>query len=221
MHKYEEIMDKVYMTENMQERILKNIRKTMREAPDEIVPRRKNERLISAFCLVAAACLIVIALYQINPLRISERELQSQKADRQNSGQMQAVWNVTECSSIEELSDKVGFKVSEIDTATIPFKINTVSYLAYPDKLAEIKYSGNADEQVSYRESTGSEDISGDYNSYQQIDTIKVLNIEIVLKGENGIYKTAVWQNEGHSYSLGISAGADKRTWEKILMSVK
>ena len=55
MHKYEEIMDKVYMTENMQERILKKIRNTTVSFQANAVKKRKRERLAAIFCLSAAA----------------------------------------------------------------------------------------------------------------------------------------------------------------------
>ena len=67
----------------------------------------------------------------------------------------------------------------------------------------------------------GSGDISGDYNSYQQTQTIDIQNVEIVLKGEQGIYRLAIWQKDGYAYSLSISEGADERVWTKILMSVQ
>ena len=221
MHKYEEIMDKVYMTENMQERILKKIRNTTVSFQANAVKKRKRERLAAIFCLSAAACIAVIALYQINPVRISNQALQSQTAGYQERGQMQAIWNVTECSSIKELSDKVGFAVSEIDAETLPFAVKEISYLAYPDMLAEVNYRGSKGEEVSYREGIGSGDISGDYNSYQQTQTIDIQNVEIVLKGEQGIYRLAIWQKDGYAYSLSISEGADERVWTKILMSVQ
>ena len=44
MHKYEEIMDKVYMTENMQERILKKIRNTTVSFQANAVKKRKREK---------------------------------------------------------------------------------------------------------------------------------------------------------------------------------
>ena len=143
MHKYEEIMDKVYMTENMQECILKNIRKKTAFFQVNAAKKRKKECLAVIFCLSAAACIAVIALYQINPVRISNQALQSQTAGYQESGRMQAIWNVTECSSIKELSEKVGFAVSEIDAETLPFAVKEVSYLAYPDMLAEVNYRGS------------------------------------------------------------------------------
>ncbi len=221
MHKYEEIMDKVYMTENMQERILKKIRNTTVSFQANAVKKRKRERLAAIFCLSAAACIVVIALYQINPVRISNQAVQSQTAGYQESDRMQAIWNVTECSSVKELSDKVGFAVSEIDAETLPFAVKEISYLAYPDMLAEVNYRGSKGEEVSYREGIGSGDISGDYNSYQQTQTIDIQNVEIVLKGEQGIYRLAIWQKDGHAYSLSISEGADERVWTKILMSVQ
>ena len=192
MHKYEEIMDKVYMTENMQERILKKIRNTTVSFQANAVKKRKRERLAAIFCLSAAACIAVIALYQINPVRISNQAVQSQTAGYQESDRMQAIWNVTECSSVKELSDKVGFAVSEIDAETLPFAVKEISYLAYPDMLAEVNYRGSKGEEVSYREGIGSGDISGDYNSYQQTQTIDIQNVEILTAAINEYQGTII-----------------------------
>lgn len=38
----------------------------------------------------------------------------------------------------------------------------------------------------------------------------------ITVKGENGIYRLAIWQRGGYSYSLSLEKGADAATFLKI-----
>ena len=38
----------------------------------------------------------------------------------------------------------------------------------------------------------------------------------ITVKGENGIYRLAIWQRGGYSYSLSLEKGAEAATFLKI-----
>ncbi len=50
------------------------------------------------------------------------------------------------------------------------------------------------------RKASGSDDISGDYNDYAQVETVN----RVTLKGENGNFSLAVWNNNGYTYAVGV-----------------
>lgn len=68
--------------------------------------------------------------------------------------------DIAEVSTPEELSDAVGFEVSDI--TCLPFEVQERTYTAYWEELAEIEYRGEGQTAV-FRKSLGQDDNSGDY----------------------------------------------------------
>ncbi len=50
------------------------------------------------------------------------------------------------------------------------------------------------------RKAVGNKDISGDYNEYPQIEIVD----GVTLKGENGLFSLAVWNNSGYTYAVSV-----------------
>ena len=60
----------------------------------------------------------------------------------------------------------------------------------------------NGDERILIRKAAGSEDISGDYNSYAETKTARVNGTDVTLKGTDGKVSTAIWCAGGYSYAV-------------------
>ena len=73
------------------------------------------------------------------------------------------------------------------------------------DEMLEVVYVNGEDETGRVRKARGSEDISGDYNEYAE--TVSVGGIDVLLKGDAGLVKLAVWTNDGYAYSVSSEAG--------------
>ena len=58
------------------------------------------------------------------------------------------------------------------------------------------------DDRLILRKQAGSEDISGDYNSYPVTKTAKINGSSVTLKGADGKFSTAVWCANGYSYAV-------------------
>ena len=113
--KYEEIMDRVALTPEMRQRVLKNLK-----AAGE---RKRVLRQLTAL----AACL---AIWQ-------PRNAQEPEPD------VMAIPQIEEMGSIEALSAKTGVPLKEL--TGIPFPVEHTQYVSYWENLAEIEYSGGAD----------------------------------------------------------------------------
>ena len=87
-------------------------------------------------------------------------------------------------------------------------------YRAMNDEMIEVIYMNGEDETGRVRKARGSEDISGDYNEYAETETVSVGGIDVLLKGDAGLVKLAVWTNDGYTYSASAEAGltADEMT---------
>ena len=84
---------------------------------------------------------------------------------------------------------------------------NNKIYRAMNDEMIEVIYVNGEDETGRIRKARGSEDISGDYNEYAETETVSVGGIDVLLKGDAGLVKLAVWTNDGYTYSVSAEAG--------------
>ena len=110
-----------------------------------------------------------------------------------------------EYNSVDELKENVNIN------AKIPDKIRNYKSYSYSvgfSNMAEIEYSNGSD-NILYRLEKGevAEDISGDYNNYENIKKLTVDNTEVTIKGNEDVYKVAVWYKNGVNYSLSSEQG--------------
>ena len=134
-----------------------------------------------------------------------------------NEPLVQVVPDIMEYSSVDELSNAVGFTVQEINSH--PFDIEKKTYTAYSKDLAEIIYTSR-DSTVTFRESKGNKDISGDYNDYNTVNEITVGNTLVTIKGYEDKFNLAVWEKGGFSFSVQISVGVSEEEMFDMVKSV-
>lgn len=191
--RYEQIMDRVSVTDEMSRRILGNIRDM------NLVPAPPRKGLPSYVkTLAAAVCLVVIlagtALYPGGLLRQAPMEPKDPA--------VQVMPDIQECASLQSLSEAVGFEVIEL--SSLPFDVTDKTYTAFWKEVAQIDYSGEG-QSALYRMWAGTEDRSGDYNLFEN-ETEAVLDIgRATLKGNEGGYSFALWTDGTYSYSLKLS----------------
>ncbi|EGD47602.1 hypothetical protein Cpap_1796 [Ruminiclostridium papyrosolvens DSM 2782] len=98
------------------------------------------------------------------------------------------------------------------------YKIDSTSVIV--KKIAQIIYS-EVNNEITYRVSKGSEDISGDNTSYDNSEVIKVNDTQVLLKGNNSSINLVTWIKNGCSYSLSFSMGSDKTIVVSIVEGIK
>ena len=202
MNKYDEIMDKIVVTPEMQERILKNISKTDLKQKNKIIPFQKARKYLSI-----AVCLTVLIV------GAASAALWNQNGVGQNEekepGVEASYGGVVEQESREALEQAVGFTVQEL--ADIPFDVTEITYTSLWDEIAEITYSDGT-QTITYRkalltEEESSGDISGDYSEYEHEKQLTVGGMQITAKGNGEYENLAIWQDGTYAYSIMIPAG--------------
>jgi hypothetical protein len=123
-----------------------------------------------------------------------------------------------EIKGVDELKKAVAFELFIPEKLPAGYKIDSTSVIS--KKIAQIIYT-NGDDRITYRVSKGSEDISGDYTTYNEAEVIKVNDIEAALKGNNSLINLATWVKDGCAYALSLSPGIDKMTVVSIINSMK
>lgn len=127
-----------------------------------------------------------------------------------------AVYGIEECAGRYELSEKLGFDVAEL--GYLPFEAQEIEYCAYWGDMAQISYR-SGDDEVTFRQARGSDDISGDYNVYGTVLTVEINGAEAELRGKDGEFSGAVWQKDGFAYSVSCSPAVPQDEIQRIIES--
>lgn len=120
--------------------------------------------------------------------------------------------------NIDELKKKLPFELLVPTKLPTGYKIEEASILS--GKLAQVIYSNGSD-TIGYRASKGTEDVSGDYSSYEASDALTVGDAKVTVKGGKSLIRLAIWNQNGCSYSLSFSAGVEKDAVVSIIKSMK
>ncbi len=199
---YAEIMEHLVVTEEMRRRILKKIcaASPVSVKKPMLFPRWKQ-------ILPLAACITVLAVGawfagRMAPPRDAHPPV--------TSGQ-----TVSSCASAEELSQALGFAIS--DLRGIPFEKSSTAYTDLFGQIGQIQIEGPEGQQAIYRKSTGADDNSGNYEVFKTEKQINIDGVCVTLKGNDGQIMLAWWVKGDKAYSLSMTPGWPQAVWEKLL----
>ena len=191
--KYEEIMNRVTVTPEMRQRVLRNV---------EAARIQKRKRLMGQLTALAACLAIALCSWLVwQPRDVQEPDVM-------------AIPQIEEAASIDELSAKTHIPLAEL--TGIPFPVERTEYVSYWENLAEIQYFGGS-ESLCYRKSQGTEDNSGDYNVYDREETTKVGENSVTLKGTDEGFTLAVWTDGGYAYSISLTTPLSQDGFQTFL----
>lgn len=124
---------------------------------------------------------------------------------------------IVEYSSIAEARNAVGF---EFETPSkLPEGYNQNSISVINNQIAQINYA-NGENTITYRTAKGSDDISGDYNTYTTEQVIKVDSLSVTVKGENDLINLAYWTSNNLCYSIDSSSGITTGQLSEMIKSI-
>ncbi len=204
MSKYNEVMDRIELTEDMQSRILKNI--------DSYQKRKRSKRMLRyiyalAACLILAAGIIVI----VKASRIEK--------DPDDGVVAQGGFECNEFDNIEKLSAAFGFEMADI--TDLPFAVNSSSYCIMFDDFAQIDYYGkNELERCCIRIGKDKNDISGDYEEYSVTKNVTCDSKAVTFKGNGNKIFLASWVEHGRFCSVSMQMGATEDEMLAIIRQV-
>ena len=97
------------------------------------------------------------------------------------------------------------------------YELTNVSVMS--NEMLQLIYE-NGDKEITYRVEKGSDDISGDYNVYKDIKTVKVGDVEVkVRKSEETM--SAIWTNGDLTFSLYSNGNLTEKNITDIISSIK
>ena len=124
-----------------------------------------------------------------------------------------------ECASLEEAGKLAGFSF------TAPESVDgyTEKYIAaIENALAEVIFSkgDNDDAFLYFRKGVGTEDISGDCNTYDIVEQQTIGGKTVTCKGNDGLIYNATWNDGTYSYAVMSNAGMSAEQLAACLMIV-
>lgn len=116
----------------------------------------------------------------------------------------------TEYETQEEAQDD-GFEFEA------PYQIDDYTAYVYRSMKAainnveEVDYKNDSDEELTLRKGECEEDeISGDYNTYDNSETVDVNGNSVTISGNDDTYSLATWTNGDYAYSVYSTIGLTK-----------
>ncbi len=148
-----------------------------------------------------------------------EKEIQDNELEQGiNLGAVQSVNPIQNGLNKERIEAELGYSVET--PSYIPDGYQQSDMALIGDNLVQVTYENESD-TICYRMAKGSEDISGDFNTYDKVETVKINDIDVTLKGDDLVYYNAAWMKSGSAFSLSSDEGLAKETMIKIVENVK
>ena len=171
----------------------------------------KKILLISVLCLAIIAC-------------GKKEEAKQETTETTNVTQKESTQipnPFVEVKTLEEASKIAGFTL-EVPETYEDYKKQVIQAIEN-DMIEVIYYDENSEhEGLRIRKAKGTDDISGDYNEYKDVETVKVGDFEIIEKGSEGNISVATWNNGTYSYAIDVAeASLTKDTIANLVSNIK
>ncbi|MBE6089004.1 MAG: hypothetical protein E7206_13395 [Clostridium beijerinckii] len=121
-----------------------------------------------------------------------------------------------EYKTLDEAEKALNLKVNPLKTLPNGFKVENVSVIS--NEMIQVDYN-NGNNNMIFRAGKSTDNISGDYNTYQVKNTVKVNGIDVTLEGnKNEEYNLATWKKDDISYSISTEDGINEKTVLDMIM---
>ncbi len=108
------------------------------------------------------------------------------------------------CETLQDAEKSAGFPI------LVPEEYEDVSYdsiVVLNESVITVTYMNDDEKVLTVTKGEGSDDLSGDYNTYSQDGTFEYKGFDVSWKGnEDGIH-VATWLNGRYSYAVTVSKG--------------
>lgn len=210
---YNLLMEHIKVTSEMEERIMSNLQQEHQPlGATELKPFLAIKKFLLVFATIAACAFgMIYTLSLMYPFDL----IRSQEPIHQL---FSSVNPLISYNSIEALSEDLPF---ELYTPTaLPEEYTLKGKYILFDRAAELSYF-NGSEKIIFRMMKGNYDLSGDWNVYSDIITVSGNNYQLVtLKGEDGLYKLAIWRDDKNTFALKTSVFFSEEVFRQWIESI-
>ena len=94
-------------------------------------------------------------------------------------------------------------------------------YSVIAGTIAEASYRAGDKEVLNIRKAAGNDDISGDYNEYEN-ETVLILDgLDITCRGNDDLWNLLLWTKGGYTYAAGIPDGIRTEDIAELVSSIE
>lgn len=112
------------------------------------------------------------------------------------------------CDTLDAAEEMAGFDL------TLPKTADELE--AVENEMIQAFYGEDGSDML-IRKAIGSEDISGDYNEYAQVETVD----SVTLKGADGQFSLALWTDDEYTYSISVGSALSQTDMMALVDGVK
>ena len=121
--------------------------------------------------------------------------------------------------SLEEAVKAVGFDLVAPDTLT---GCDKTAYQAIPDdQIIEVLYLNGEERQASIRKAVSSENISGVYTQFDQVEQVEVDGRSVTMSGDGETVSLATWTDGEDSFSVYADNGLTQGDMAQLVSQVR
>lgn len=108
-----------------------------------------------------------------------------------------------ECASMAQAESLAGFSFAISDSA-LPegYDAEAACIQVIAGAMLEVDYTGERGGSVCLRKAVGTDDVSGDYNSYDLTQTSRIAGQDVTLRGAENAWYVAAWTRDGYSFAV-------------------
>ena len=108
-----------------------------------------------------------------------------------------------ECASMAQAESLAGFSFAIGDSALPEGYGPEAAYIqVIAGAMLEVDYTGERAGSVCLRKAVGTDDVSGDYNSYDLTQTSRVAGQDVTLRGAENAWYVVTWARDGYSFAV-------------------
>ena len=108
-----------------------------------------------------------------------------------------------ECASMPQAESLAGFSFAISDSALPEGYGPEAAYIqVIAGSMLEVDYTGERGGSVCLRKAVGTDDVSGDYNSYDLTQTSRIAGQDVTLRGAENAWYVVTWTRDGYSFAI-------------------
>ncbi len=123
---------------------------------------------------------------------------------------------IEENADIDSIRKEVGYDFALPDYMPQGYTFDSASLLF--GELVQIVYT-DGEHKIMYRIEDCTDDISGDYNNYETVETVDMGGAAVTVREDGGKCRLAIW-NDGKAHVLWLDEGFERDEIEKIIKSI-
>lgn len=127
------------------------------------------------------------------------------------------------CATLDDAQATAGFTF-DVDSAALPADVSSaqVAYQVIAGELVEVDYSDASGDLLLYlRKGTGSDDVSGDYATYDLTQVRRLAGQDVTLRGSDDAWHVASWTDGGYSYAIGARSPLTTAQMEALVAGME